>query len=136
VRSSCSTSSTRAAPFSSSPSGSGCWGLPDPCAPAAQTLQERRNRVVQKFTLAPGPQLAFYLQLAEMLGYTDITIDETGYLEWTVNVPEARVTYFRCGASRCSESLGKIDRAEDLECLLRETKPAHTTLVFNYEGVE
>ena len=110
-------------------------GLPDPCAPAAQTLQERRARVIQKLTLQPGPQLQYLQFLASTLGYTNVSITETGPYELTCEVPEPRLTRFRCGSSRCGDLLGKIDRASDLECLLNEEKPAHLALIFNYSGV-
>jgi uncharacterized protein YmfQ (DUF2313 family) len=49
-------------------------------------------------------------------------------------VLEPRVTYFRCRASRCGDQLGKIARAADLECRLQRIKPAHTELIFSYDG--
>lgn len=110
-------------------------GLPDACTPIGQTLQERRARVVAKYVLQPRPTLAYLAELATRIGYPDATFEETGPYELTVNVPNPRVTYFRCGASRCGDRLGKIDRAEDLECLLNEEKPAHIALVFDYTGV-
>jgi uncharacterized protein YmfQ (DUF2313 family) len=110
-------------------------GLPDPCAPQAQTIQERRQRIVAALTLQPRPTLGYLSEVAEALGYTGISITETGPFELTADVPNPRVIYFRTGASRCGDLLGKIERAEDLECLLRRQKPAHIALVFNYSGV-
>lgn len=110
-------------------------GLPDPCAPPAQTLQERRARVIQRLTVQPRPTKEYLLELCAALGYAGVTIDETGPHEFTVDVPNPRVTYFRTGASQCGDLLGKIERASDLECLLTEQKPAHLSIVFNYSGV-
>jgi len=128
--------------------------LPDPCTPAdaVLTLQERRSRVVQKLTLGGGQSPGFYIALAALIGYA-VTIDEphpfvcglshvgdhvggsyTDHHYWRVNVPEPRVTYFRTGASRCGDYLGLIARAEDLECILGEAKPAHSRLLFSYTG--
>lgn len=129
-------------------------GLPDPCTPddGTLTLQVRRARVVQKLSLGGGQSPAFYVALAALIGYA-ITLDEprpficglsqcgdpvggtyTDRHYWRVRVPEPRTTYFRTGVSRCGERLGLIDRAEDLECILEEAKPAHSRLLFAYEG--
>lgn len=110
-------------------------GLPDPCAPAAQTLQERRDRVLQRLTVQPRPTLEYLRALAVALGYPDIVLEETGPYEITATVSNPRVTYFHSGESQCGDLLGKIDRADDLECLLNEQKPAHIACVFNYAGV-
>lgn len=56
---------------------------------------------------------------------------------WLVNVPGRRLTWFRCGhnGGRAGRDTHlRIRRAEDLECVLRELKPAHTHLVFSYNG--
>ncbi len=129
-------------------------GLPDECMPAdaTLTLQARRLRVVQKLVRGGGQTRAFYRELAEILGY-EIDIVEFGpficgvsrcgdtiggededRFYWKVKVAGPRVIYFRTGASRCGDSLGTIDRAEDLECILDEAKPAHSRLIFAYEG--
>lgn len=128
-------------------------GLPNKCSGLGQTLQERRQAVVQKLTMGGGQSKAFYIELAELLGY-EITIDEfrpficgisrcgdvlNGGHEvrfyWRVNVPDPRLTYFRTGISTCGERLMTVQRAEDLECALNYAKPAHTELIFSYEGV-
>ena len=129
-------------------------GLPDPCTPAdaTLTLQERRARVVQKLTLGGGQSPAFFIALAASIGYS-IEIDEprpficgssmcgdeiggeyTDRHYWRVRVPGPRVTEFRTGVSQCGDHLGLIDRAEDLECILENGKPAHSRLLFSYEG--
>jgi len=112
-------------------------GLPDPCTGPAETIQERRTRVVQQIT-RPGLQnVAFYQGLAESLGY-DVVIEEfiPGEHEffWRVTIPEPRLTLARAGVSRCGDRLTKIDRADDLECLLQRLKPAHTELEVAYTG--
>ncbi len=128
-------------------------GLPDTCTGPAETAQERRQRLVQKYVATGGQSRQFFIELAAMLGY-EITITEyrpflCGISRcgdklngghgvrniWSVTVPNPRVTYFRTGVSRCGERLMSIARAEDLECLLSRLKPAHTILVFNYGGV-
>lgn len=47
---------------------------------------------------------------------------------------EVEGTRFRTGASQASDRLGKIARAEDLECLLARLKPAQSNLHLIYEG--
>jgi len=110
-------------------------GLPDPCAPPAQTIQERRARIIERLTVQPRATLEYLKALAVALGYIGVEMTETGPYEITVLVPHPRVTYFQTGSSVCGDLLGKIDRADDLECLLREQKPAHIEIVFNYSGV-
>lgn len=56
---------------------------------------------------------------------------------WLVNVPGRRLKWFRCGfggGQAGRDSHLRIRRAEDLECLLRQLKPAHTQLIFSYTG--
>ena len=130
-------------------------GLPDPCTEGlANTLQERRAAVVAKLTLRGGQSIAFFLAVAESLGYDGVSVEEfrpfvCGLSElgvdplaggedvrfvWRVRVPGPRATSFRCGESECGERLTDIDRAEDLECVLQRLKPAHTDLQLSYQG--
>ncbi|MQX36807.1 YmfQ family protein [Roseospira navarrensis] len=139
-------------------------GLPDTCSRAAgtPTLEERRAAVVQRLTARGGQSRAFFLGIAEALGYA-ITIEEwrpfqvglsgvgpsvdPGMLGpqlgppqirfvWRVTVLEPRVTRFHVGTSQCGvDQLTAIRRAEDLECQFRRRAPAHTHLIFRYEGV-
>lgn len=128
-------------------------GLPDACsAELATTIQERRAAVVAQLTAIGGASPAYFTALAAAMGYA-IAIDEyrpfvTGLgrcgdrlngghavrHQWRVRVSGPRYTPFRTGASQCGDLLGKIVRAEDLECKLKRLKPAHTRLIFAYEG--
>lgn len=57
---------------------------------------------------------------------------------WRITVGGPRLTWFACGASggRCGDDPHlRIRRAEDLECVLRALAPAHTKLIFAYQGV-
>lgn len=128
-------------------------GLPDACsAELATTLQERRAAVVAKLTGLGGTSKAYFLALATAMGYT-VEIDEfrpfipglsrcgdrlnSGHAvryQWRVRVTGPRYTPFRAGASQCGDLLGKIVRADDLECKLKRLKPAHTNLIVSYEG--
>jgi uncharacterized protein YmfQ (DUF2313 family) len=128
-------------------------GLPDACsAELATTLSERRQNVVSKLTMQGGCSRAWVIAFAAKLGYS-IEIDEfrpfiTGLSRcgdrlngapsvrhtWRVRVIGPRYTPFRTGASQCGDLLGKITRAEDLECQLKRRKQAHTNLIVSYEG--
>ena len=128
-------------------------GLPDACSAAlATTISERRQNVVSKLTQRGGASRAWFIEYAARLGYT-IEIDEyrpfiTGLARcgarlngapvvrhtWRIRVTGPRYTPFRTGASQCGDLLGKITRAEDLECQLKRRKQAHTNLIVSYEG--
>lgn len=130
-------------------------GLPDPCSPAANTIQERRDALVERLTSRGGQSIAFFIAIATAIGYGNVTItefspfrcgidqcgltelgDNSIWFKWQVHVPEARVTNFRCGLSQCGiDELTDIDRADDLECILLRDKPGHTLLLFSYEGL-
>jgi len=132
-------------------------GLPEPCIPAAQTLEERRAAVSEKLSRRPGAQSRnYYIGIAERLGYQDITIREFQPFmfgvsrlgdprwriappemryTWIVTVPGERLSWFRFGYGRSGQDPHlRIRRGEDLECVLRRMKPAHTQLIFSYTG--
>lgn len=67
-----------------------------------------------------------------LIGLTD---DLTIRFIWRILVKGPRVTWFQCGASECGiDPLAKITVAADLECQIRKLMPAHTQLIFAYEG--
>ncbi len=132
-------------------------GLPDTCIGSDGTLQERRDLLLQRLTSRGGQAVDFFIEVASLLGYL-ITIEEhrpfvcgkskcgdtsggatTDDLKiryhWTITVPNARLTNFKTGVSRCGESLGKFTQASDLLCVFNRIKPAHTVMHLNYEGV-
>lgn len=56
---------------------------------------------------------------------------------WSITVTGPRLTWFSVGGGggRAGQDPHlRIARADDLECILRKLKPAHTNLVFNYTG--
>lgn len=130
-------------------------GLPGDCAIAwDSTLQARRAAVVAQLTGAGGQRIAYFKQLASLLG---LEIEVTEYkpflaglsrcgdrlngdhdvrFVWSVVVKGQRVVRFRCGASVPGERLLDFARREDLECLLRLYAPAHTVLIIGYEEIE
>lgn len=128
-------------------------GLPDPCsAGIVTTLQERRDAVVARLTATGGQSRAYFAQIIDALGYTAEISEHRPFIcgrsrvgdvlggphsvrhTWRVKVNGPRVTLFRAGASQVGDKLGKITRAEDLECILHRLKPAHTNLIVSYEG--
>ncbi len=129
-------------------------GLPDPCVPQLLTLPERQTALVNKLTTQGGQSREFFIGVAAALGYT-ITIRECSTFQfglssfggprgrfqlpsarycWTVRVAGPRATRFQFGRSSFGrDSFCEIVHAEDLECVIRRWKPAHTTVLFDYE---
>jgi len=128
-------------------------GLPDACSTElATTIAERRQDVISALTRQGGSSRAWFIAFAARFGY-EVEIDEFrpfvaglsscgdqllgGHAvrhTWRVRVIGARYTAFRTGASQCGDLLGKITRAEDLECRMKRLKQAHTNLIVSYEG--
>jgi len=119
-------------------------GLPDACHGLGATLEKRRAELVARLTSQGSLSRAFYTHIAEMLGFTVLSIDEftpsapgpggLGYagndwwFVWRMNVADdGGVTYFTCD-SLCDERLSEFGD-QVLECLLNRLKPAHTRLL-------
>lgn len=125
-------------------------GLPDECLPAPETLADRRGLVVSRLVGAGGGTRAFFVDLANALGYA-VTISEGtsapfragqgrageslgGELDWFVWTVEAPLTLVRratAGVLRAGEPLATWGN-ELLECVLRRASPAHTLVRFVY----
>ena len=108
-------------------------GLPDPCDGESPILQVRQNSVLTRLINTGGQSVPYLIAIAGVLGY-DITITEYGSSNphhFQVNAPVSTVRYFRVGQSLVGEPLVSGGNAV-LECLIRELKPAHTTVSFNY----
>lgn len=126
-------------------------GLPDLCIGELETAQQRQAAVCTKFAARGGQSIAYFVHLAETLGY-QITITQfvpfrAGYNRagdrcygadwaflWKVNVEaiaNQTITYFRAGQSHAGEPLEAWGDAA-LECLIRESAPAHTIVIFAY----
>jgi uncharacterized protein YmfQ (DUF2313 family) len=126
-------------------------GLPGPCGELGETLQQRRAALVQALTATGGASAAYFIALAESLGYPGVTI--TGFdpfragdpvggavtgdaiaFVWQVNVPiEVAISSFRVGQSVAGEPLRAWGN-EQLECAFEHRKPAHTQILFAYGG--
>lgn len=132
-------------------------GLPDKCtANTATTLQERRAAVIEKYVTKGNQSVARFYELAEDLGYNVSIKEHRPFIcgisrcgasgdvlnggpdvrfVWTMTPDGPRVTRFRCGVSAPPEKLCKITRAEDLECKLKQSAPAHTLPVISYQEI-
>lgn len=125
-------------------------GLPDDCSGLAVTLADRRNQVVSKLLLRGPQNKAFYVQIAQTLGY-DISVDDieefdvlrAGFragdrargLDWAhafaLNIPEFTTRVARAGSMLAGDRL--VEFGDDLlECLITAQKPAHAEVIFQY----
>lgn len=130
-------------------------GLPDACTGAPDSVLERQVALHHKLTSVGGQNRAAYIEMAERLGYV-IEIEEhrparigmrlgerlngsDWAFAWTVHVrpfdgylEEASFL----AQARLGDRLGVRLRgfgALDIECLIRRSAPAHTTVLFAYE---
>lgn len=116
-------------------------GLPDPCTGPLDTIQERVAAVCTKFSARGGQSVAYFIAIAESLGYENVTIDEFPATsptvdgpvhEWRVNIYTNTTTiWFRAGVSVAGDPLARWG-SNILECTLEMLKPAHTTILFAY----
>jgi uncharacterized protein YmfQ (DUF2313 family) len=124
-------------------------GIPDACLTIGETLQIRRANLITKMTNTGGQSKAYFLKLAQTLGF-NITIKEfapfrvgisrvgdmiTDDLDWNfvweVQSQLNTIVYFRAGKSTAGEPLEFWSNAR-LECFFNRYKPAHTLLLFSY----
>lgn len=125
-------------------------GLPDPCTAAAMTISARQVIAWRKLAFQAGQTRAFYIGLAEILGFdieihefdpavdsydgalTALITDEKWRFVWRVHVlTETDFTLFRAGISRAGDRLAE-GAAIDLECVISAVRPAHTRVIFTY----
>lgn len=128
-------------------------GLPDACAGAPDNIAERQVALANKVAQRGGQSIGFFTDIADRLGYY-VEIVETdackaGFragtacfgddwrFSWIVRVvvssAEYRSSYAQFVAgSRAGERLRGFS-ALSLECLFNRAKPAHTTIIFDYE---
>jgi len=126
-------------------------GLPDPCVGdlADQTIEGRRERVAQRLTSRGGQSRAFFIAMAEALGYAPVTITEfrsftcNSYCDegldpdpwryvWRINAPAVTIEEMSCESS-CNEAIRTWGN-EVLECVINRFRPAHTHVLFGYGG--
>lgn len=124
-------------------------GLPDDCTIAgAETVAERQLRVAQKLAARGGQSRAYYINIAEQLGYPGCSITEfrpftcnslcddsldpdPWRFVWRMDVPQAtRIIEMTCEGG-CDEPI-RVWGDFALECVIDKLKPAHTQVLFSY----
>jgi uncharacterized protein YmfQ (DUF2313 family) len=123
-------------------------GLPDPCVTSDQTVEQRQSALVTKLTMQVGQSRAYYIQMAEDLGYPDTTIEEyfpftcESYCDeflnslddrhtWTIYLPSDGGFEFMTCESPCDSYLQSFGD-QVIECRINQYKPAHTAVLFAY----
>jgi uncharacterized protein YmfQ (DUF2313 family) len=121
-------------------------GLPDPCAGAAPTTQQRVAQVVARLTATGGQSVAYYTTVAAALGYA-ITITQfvpsrfgktfgtlfggTAWaFAWQVNAPTFTIAALQFGGSFGTPFASWGNNV--LQCELQRFAPAHTIVLFSY----
>lgn len=123
----------------------------DPCGRDlnTQTKEQRRRRAHQRWTATGGQSIAYFTQIARNLGVSitidefwpsianemvagDLLIPEGEQFVWRVRLKLIHPVFFISGSSETWERLYDFT-INDVECVLRRLKPAHTTLVFMYQ---
>lgn len=121
-------------------------GLPDPCAGAAPTTEQRVAQVVGRLTASGGQSIAYYTAVAKAVGYA-ITItqfvpaqfgmafgmpfggDDWAFA-WQVNAPTFSINYLTFSGSFGTPFATWGNNV--LQCELARIAPAHTILNFSY----
>jgi uncharacterized protein YmfQ (DUF2313 family) len=135
--------------------------IPDECTPDdyEPTLADRRTRIMQKLTTGGGQNDAFYLLLAQQLGYDSSLFSITTFRDFKVGVSKAGqslanthdsdgvetgwpyafqvsapaefVQRFRVGRSTVGQKL-VLPENTTLECVIRKFAPAHAEVLFSF----
>jgi len=126
-------------------------GLPDPCVTQEQTLEQRRVALSAKLLMQGGQSPAYFIGMAEDLGYEGATIDHQFFMMncnddcnaslhseddaffWTLNLPSNGGFFIMNCNSPCDEALASWGD-EVIECRVNRYSPAHTTVNFAYLG--
>lgn len=123
---------------------------PDPCMrdAAGLAVDDRQRLAYQRWTARGGQSVAYFIALAASLGITIViaeqVVAECGVsvcgddlaLEgeqfcWLVTLPTQRLIDAECGVTECGAALGDFVPSL-VECVIRQSAPAHTQPVFNY----
>jgi uncharacterized protein YmfQ (DUF2313 family) len=124
------------------------FGLPEGCLDVPDTIEERHNALHEKVTRIGDQSRAYYIEIADRAGYVititefhphtvDDVVDHPLYGQswiyaWQVNAPEETVRYFNM-ISGVDEPLADWGN-DQLECIIKRLKPAHTLPIFAYGG--
>lgn len=129
-------------------------GLPDECAAAAETLDERREAVKRKLQRGGGLSLSYFTSLLKQFGEEGVLISEEvplmvdhgrvdcllfsarrAHTFHVIGSSALAVRKFRAGSSRTPERL--LDWGQtSLECVITREKPAHARAVFHFTEKE
>jgi uncharacterized protein YmfQ (DUF2313 family) len=122
------------------------FGLPDPCAGPAPSLQARRQQLVARVTDQGGQSQAIIIAKMAALGF-DVTITtyQPAYggiavggspalgpgweFVWAINLPANTVTYAAGGVSAGGDPVAEFGN-DVLFCEAQRISPAHTILIF------
>ncbi|MFW5402117.1 YmfQ family protein [Yersinia sp. 1252 StPb PI] len=124
-------------------------GLPDLCAIGEiDSIIQRQRAVVSKLFGIGGQSVAYFIRVAEALGYTiaitqyrqacagmsvcgDALNGDEWPFTWLITAPETTINYAHCGLTYCSDPLRSWGNKQ-LECRLTVLNPSHTILKFGY----
>jgi len=127
-------------------------GLPSSCTQFVDfTADERRENVVAKLNETGGQSRAYFLNIADKLGYENAEIveyepvrigdtidnaihDESWVFVWDLVNDGGKMAEARIGESVVGDALRRWGN-EALECAIRENAPAHTLVRFVYREV-
>ena len=134
------------------------YGLPKKCNHNHQhsgSTQNRKEYLLTTIRTRGGQKITDYKKIAKDMGYGDVTIKEFDPFvcglsqcgssntcgapsqrhHWQINVPNRKISYFRCGQSECgAEHLGKVETADDLICAISLAQPTQTKPKVTYQG--
>ena len=123
-------------------------GLPDECTLPGANIGERRAVVLAKFLARGALTPAYFIALAESLGYPGATITEFRPMTcesacdagldpdpwssvWILNLPGGERRRYMDTESTCDEALSTWGDTT-VECVISKQSPAHTVLHFAY----
>ncbi|CCV60556.1 YmfQ family protein [Yersinia enterocolitica] len=124
-------------------------GLPDLCAIGEiDSIIQRQRVVVSKLFGIGGQSVAYFIRVAEALGYTisitqyrqacagmsvcgDALNGDEWPFTWLITAPETTINYAQCGLTYCGDPLRSWGNKQ-LECRLTVLNPSHTILKFGY----
>lgn len=124
-------------------------GLPDLCAIGEiDSIAQRQRAVVSKLFGIGGQSVAYFIRVAEALGYTisitqyrqacagmsvcgDALNGEDWPFTWLITAPETTINHAQCGLTYCGDPLRTWGNKQ-LECRLTALNPSHTLLKFGY----
>lgn len=124
-------------------------GLPDLCSIGeVDSIIQRQRAVVARLLGIGGQSVAYFLWVAETLGYKisitqhrracagmsvcgDALNGDDWPFTWFITAPETTINYAQCGLTYCGDPLRSWGNKQ-LECRLAHLNPSHTILKFGY----